>query len=59
MDETALNELRRRAEQNGIDPERLLEIAKADGLPDDLSAALAEVLGDLTIFGQALDKKDE
>jgi nucleotide-binding universal stress UspA family protein len=59
MDETTLQELRALAEQNGIDPDQLLEIAEADGLPEELSAAMAEVLGDLTIFGQALDEKDK
>ena len=59
MDETTLNELRALAEKNGIDPDKLLEIAGADGLPEELSAALADVLGDLTIFGQALDEKDK
>ncbi|OIQ49606.1 hypothetical protein BerOc1_01531 [Pseudodesulfovibrio hydrargyri] len=58
MDETTLDELRALAERNGIDPDQLLEIAEADGLPEELSAALADVLGDLTIFGQALDEKD-
>ncbi|WP_338668499.1 hypothetical protein [Pseudodesulfovibrio methanolicus] len=59
MDETTLQELRALAEQHGIDPDQLLAIAGADGLPEALSAAMAEVLGDLTIFGQALDGKDE
>jgi len=59
MDETTLQELRELAERNGIDPDQLLAIAEADGLPEELSAAMAEVLGDLTIFGQALDEKDK
>ncbi|WP_316899124.1 hypothetical protein [Pseudodesulfovibrio indicus] len=54
MDETTLNELRGLAEQNGIDPEQLLAIAEADGLPDELRRAMAEIMGDLTVFGQAL-----
>ncbi|MEZ7198928.1 hypothetical protein AB6M95_19475 [Pseudodesulfovibrio sp. 9FUS] len=58
MDETTIQELRALAEKNGIDPDQLLEIAEADGLPEELSAAMAEVLGDLTIFGQSLDEKD-
>jgi predicted O-linked N-acetylglucosamine transferase (SPINDLY family) len=58
MDETTINELRELAEKNGIDPDRLLEIAQADGLPEELGAAMADILGDLTIFGQALDEKD-
>ncbi|WFS62531.1 hypothetical protein LF599_18040 [Pseudodesulfovibrio thermohalotolerans] len=58
MDETTLDELRELAERNGIDPDRLLEIAGNDRLPEPLSAAMADVLGDLAIFGQALNKKD-
>jgi len=58
MDETAIRELRELAEKNGVDPDRLLEIAQADGLPEELGAAMADILGDLTIFGQALDEKD-
>ena len=58
MDETTIKELRELAEKNGIDPDRLLEIAQADGLPVELGAAMADILGDLTIFGQALDEKD-
>jgi predicted O-linked N-acetylglucosamine transferase (SPINDLY family) len=58
MDETTLNELRELAEKNGIDPDRLLAIAGADRLPEELSAAMADILGELTIFGQALDEKD-
>lgn len=58
VDEITIQELRALAEKNGIDPDQLLEIAEADGLPEELSAAMAEVLGDLTIFGQALDEKD-
>ena len=54
MDETTLNELRALAEQNGIDPEQLLAIGEADGLPDELRQAMAEIMGDLTVFGQAL-----
>lgn len=53
-----LNELRELAEKNGIDPDQLSAIAEADGLPEELRAAMADVLGDLTIFGQALDEKD-
>ncbi|WP_272700947.1 hypothetical protein [Desulfovibrio sp. Fe33] len=59
MDETTLDELRELAEKKGIDPERLLEIARADGLPEELGAAMADVLGDLTIFGLALEEKDK
>ena len=59
MDQTTLDELRELAEKHGIDPERLLEIARADGLPEEFSAAMADVLGDLTIFGLALDEKDK
>jgi hypothetical protein len=59
MDESTINELRALAEKNGIDPDQLLEIAGADGLDEELSAAMADVLGDLTIFGQALDEKDK
>lgn len=58
MDETTIKELRELAEKNGVDPDRLLEIAQADGLPEELGAAMADILGDLTIFGQALDEKD-
>lgn len=58
MDETTLNELRALAEQNGIDPEQLSAIAEADGLDADLRRAVADMLGDLTIFGQALEDRD-
>ncbi|WP_319583004.1 hypothetical protein [uncultured Pseudodesulfovibrio sp.] len=59
MDKTTNQELRALAEKNGIDPDQLLEIAHADGLPEELSATVAEILGDMTIFGQALDEKEE
>jgi DNA-directed RNA polymerase subunit H (RpoH/RPB5) len=59
MDENTIQELRELAEKNGIDPDQLLKIAQADGLPEELNAAMADVLGDLTIFGQALDDKDK
>ncbi|WP_207262721.1 hypothetical protein [Desulfovibrio sp. Huiquan2017] len=57
MDEITLDDLRELTEKNGIDPDQLSAIAEADGLPEDLRAAMADILGDLTIFGQALDEK--
>ncbi|MCJ2165700.1 MULTISPECIES: hypothetical protein [unclassified Pseudodesulfovibrio] len=56
MDETTRQEIMELAERNNIDPEQLLAIATADGLPEDLQTAMAAVLGDISIFGQALDK---
>ena len=58
MDETAIRKLRELAAKNGVDPDHLLEIVQADGLPEELGEAMADILGDLTIFGQALDEKD-
>lgn len=55
MDDTTLDELRALAEANGLDPEQLLAIGEADGLPDDLRRAMADIMGDLTVFGQAMD----
>nr|WP_321259580.1 hypothetical protein [uncultured Pseudodesulfovibrio sp.] len=59
MDEKTIEELRTLAEENGIDPEVLLAIAEADGLPEDLQNAIAAVLGDVATFGHALDKLDK
>ena len=58
MDETTRNTIVALAEQNGIAPDQLLAIATADGLPQDLQQAMAAILGDITIFGHALDKLD-
>ncbi|WP_319541732.1 hypothetical protein [uncultured Pseudodesulfovibrio sp.] len=59
MDKKNIEELRRLAEANGIDPDTLLAIAETDGLPDNLQEAIAAVLGDIAMFGHALDKLDD
>ncbi|EGB15061.1 fructose 1,6-bisphosphatase II [Pseudodesulfovibrio mercurii] len=58
MDETTIQELRELAEQNGIDPDQLLAIGETDGLDPELRRAVADILGDVTLFGQALDGLD-
>lgn len=59
MDEKTIEELHTLAEENGIDPEALLAIANADGLPENLQDAIAAVLGDVATFGHALNKLDK
>jgi len=58
MDEKNIEEIRKLAEENGIDPDALLSIAEADGLPENLQDAIAAILGDIATFGHALDKLD-
>ncbi|BCS88733.1 hypothetical protein [Pseudodesulfovibrio sediminis] len=59
MDDTTADLIRALAEKNGLDPDTILAIETADGLPEELRDAMAAVLGDLTMFGQALDALDE
>ena len=56
MDETTRQKIIELAEQNGVNPDELLAIETADGLPDELRQAVADVLGDLTLFGRARDE---
>ncbi len=60
MDETVKNELRRLAEENGVDPDELIELAERESLPRGLDRVAETLLGDVAVFGRALDnlKKD-
>lgn len=55
MDETTRTRIIELAEENGLDPAELLAVETADGLPEELRQAVADILGDLTLFGRALD----
>jgi len=46
------------AEKNGLDPEEILALDSADGLPEDLRLTIEAVMGDVATFGQALTKLD-
>lgn len=56
MDETLEAKLRELAEKNGIDPDELIRLAGHTALPDGLDQAVAAVLGDVALFGHALNK---
>ncbi|NDV18828.1 hypothetical protein GO013_05265 [Pseudodesulfovibrio sp. JC047] len=51
-------ELRALAEKNDIDLDQLLTALEADALPDDVRDTIATILGDITLFGHALDSLD-
>lgn len=59
MDETIETKLRELADENGVDPDELVALAQDMTLPEGLDDVVAAILGDVAIFGQALDKLDE
>jgi len=59
MDEAALKKIVETAKENGIDPKDLLSTIDTGNLPNELQDAIAAILGDVSTFGQALDKLDK
>ena len=59
MDESVETKLRELAEENGIDPDELIALARQSALPDGLDKVVAAVIGDVATFGRALDKLGE
>lgn len=59
MDEALETKLRELAEENGVDPDELIGLAKQAGLPDGLEQVVEAVLGDVATYARALDKLKE
>lgn len=59
MDDAELEKIREIARQNNIDPDDLLAAVGSNPLPDTLQEAILTALGDLAVFGKALDNADK
>lgn len=59
MDESVETKLRELAEENGIDPDELIALARQSTLPDGLNEVVSAIIGDVATYGHALDKLKE
>ncbi|BDQ34001.1 hypothetical protein [Pseudodesulfovibrio portus] len=55
MDENLETKLRELAEENGVDPDELIGLAEQAELPEGLDRVAETLLGDVALFGHALD----
>jgi hypothetical protein len=55
MDENLETKLRELAEENGVDPDELIGLAEQAELPEGLDRVAETLLGDVALFGLALD----
>jgi len=55
MDENLEAKLRELAEENGVDPDELISLAGQAELPEGLDRVVETLLGDVALFGRALD----
>ena len=56
MDKATLDKIRESAKKKGIDPDELIKVVRTGTLPPEFEEAITAVMGDLSIFGEALDK---
>ncbi len=56
MDKATLDKISKTAKKNGIDPDELVKAVRTGYLPPEFEEAITAVMGDLSIFGEALDK---
>lgn len=56
MEEGLREQIRTLAEANNLDPEALEAALVSGDMPDEMLQAMQAVLGDLDLFGTALDK---
>jgi len=60
MDDALRQQIRQLAEENGLDPEELERVFVVGDVPEELMSAISGVLGDVSVFSEALGKlKDE
>lgn len=56
MDDAQREQIRRLAEENGLDPAALEAVFFSGDMPEELEQAIAAVLGDVGLFGKALEE---
>lgn len=59
MDDAQREHIRRLAVDNNLDPAALEALFLSGEIPEELEQAMAAVLGDVGLFGQALEKLDK
>lgn len=55
MEKNLEAKLRELAEENGVDPDELISLAGQAELPEGLDQVVETLLGDVALFGHALD----